>query len=179
MKAENITRFWSDLETPIGRLTLTANENGLDGLFFPGRAPERDESSHAPRLLGPAIAQLDEYFAGARTCFDLQLDLVRGTSFQQAVWTQLQAMQYGETVSYSQLAARLGRTDRVRAVAAAIGRTPIPIIVPCHRVIGADGSLTGYVGGLQRKQALLDLEAAVSRGQKPPKSFSPRQLAML
>ena len=179
MKAENITRFWSDLETPIGRLTLTANEHGLDGLFFPGRVPERDEGSHAPRLLEPAIAQLDEYFSGTRTCFNLQLDLARGTPFQQSVWTQLLAMQYGETVSYSQLAARLGWTDRVRAVAAAVGRTPIPIIVPCHRVIGADGSLTGYLGGLQRKQALLDLEAAVSRGQDPPKSFSPRQLAML
>ena len=179
MNTDNITRFWSDVETPIGRLTLTANGRGINGLFFPDRGPTRTERSRAPERFAGAIAQLDEYFAGKRTQFDLELDLEQGTEFQQTVWSQLRAIPYGQTVSYSRLAARLGRSDRVRAVGAAVGRTPIPIIVPCHRVIGADGSLTGYVGGLQRKQGLLELEAAVSHGQEPPKSYAPRQLALL
>jgi len=179
MNAYETTRAWSDCETPIGRLTLTAGDDGLDGLHFPGRAPVRDEAAHSPARFERAVEQLYDYFTGRRTRFELDIDLPSGTPFQQEVWNQLLLIPYGETVSYSQLAARLGRTDRVRAVGAAVGRTPLPIIVPCHRVIGSDGSLTGYLGGLHRKQGLLDLEAAVSQGREAPSSFAPRQLALL
>ncbi|MGZ4192228.1 MAG: methylated-DNA--[protein]-cysteine S-methyltransferase, partial [Solirubrobacteraceae bacterium] len=102
-----------------------------------------------------------------------------GTPFQQRVWAALRAIPFGSTRSYGELAAAIGRPDRVRAVGAAVGRTPVPIIVPCHRVIGADGSLTGYGGGLQRKQSLLDLEAAVSGGAPPPGVWAGRQLSLI
>lgn len=164
----------------MGLLTVTANEHGLDGLFFPGHAPEPDEDTRVPERFAQATTQLHEYFAGVRREFSLQLDLTRGTALQRAVWAQLTAIPYGETVSYSRLAARLDPTNlRVRAVAAAVGRTPIPIIVPCHRVIGADGSPRGYLGGLDRKRGLLDLESAVSHGEAPPASYPSRQLAMI
>lgn len=170
---------WTDCETAIGRLTLTANERGIDGLFFPGRAAQRDEATRCPQRFDTAAAQLHAYLAGRSTQFDLELDLSAGTPFQRAVWAELQLIPYGMTVTYSQLAARLAGADRVRAVAAAIARTPVPIIVPCHRVIGSDGNLTGYLGGLHRKQALLDLEAAVRQGHEPPSSLDARQLALL
>lgn len=179
MNHETNTRVWSDCETPLGRLTLTASAIGLDGLFFPGRAPVRDEAGHRPERFEQAVAQLHEYFAGGRIAFELELDLSSGTEFQRSVWAQLRQIPYGETVSYGTLAARLGRSDRVRAVGAAVGRTPVPIIVPCHRVIASDGKLTGYLGGLQRKRALLDLEAAACNGRAVPTSFGPRQLALL
>jgi methylated-DNA-[protein]-cysteine S-methyltransferase len=179
MNAHATTRAWSDCDTPIGRLTLTAGADGLDGLHFPGRAPVRAEPAHRSAHLEKAAEQLHDYFSGRRTRFELALDLSSGTPFQQAVWEQLLSIPYGETVSYSQIAARLGRSHRVRAVGAAVGRTPVPIIVPCHRVIGSDGSLTGYLGGLHRKQSLLDLEAAVSQGRPAPSGFAPRQLALL
>lgn len=172
------TRVWSDCDTPLGRLTLTANDSGLDGLFFPGRAPERAEAARRPERFDRAFIQLHEYFAGQRTRFDLTLALSSGTPFQQSVWRQLLSIPYGETLSYSQLAVRLGRPDRVRAVGAAVGRTPLPIIIPCHRVLASDGKLTGYLGGLQRKRWLLDLEAAVRAGREAPATFAPPQLAM-
>jgi methylated-DNA-[protein]-cysteine S-methyltransferase len=102
-------------------------------------------------------SQLDAYFAGELMTFDLEMDMI-GTSFQRAVWTQLSAIPYGETISYGELAGRVGNPNASRAVGLANGRNPIAIIVPCHRVIGADGSLTGYGGGLERKTWLLDLE---------------------
>lgn len=179
MNHENSRRVWCDCETPIGRLTLTANDTGLDGLYFSGRAPQRDEADRLPEHFVAAVRQINEYFAGIRTAFDLEVDLSHGTAFQQSVWGQLRQVPYGSTISYSELATRLGRTDRVRAVGAAVGRTPVPIIVPCHRVIAADGKLTGYLGGLQRKRSLLDLEAAVSQGRQLPASFEPRQLALI
>lgn len=180
MNAKNINTCWSDLETPLGRLTLTANERGLEGLFFPGSAPGYHEYNRAPERFQEAITQLHEYFAGARREFDLQLDLTRGTALQRAVWRQLQRLPYGTTISYGRLAAQLDPAQpAVRAVAAAVARTPLPIVVPCHRVIGSDGSLTGYVGGLPRKQELLELEAAISHGQAPPTSFDARQLSMI
>lgn len=173
------TRFWSDCDTPLGRLTLTASDLGIDGLHFPGRAPQRDEADAHPELLAEVSQQLHEYFGGSRQRFDVELDLSGGTPFQRAVWQELLAIPYGETISYGQLAARLGRTDRVRAVGAAVGRTPVPILIPCHRVVAADGKLTGYLGGLQRKQALLDLEADVRSGRGAPHDLGPRQLALL
>ena len=172
-------RTWTSYESPLGRLTLTAGARGLDGLFFPERAPLLGEDGHRPALFSDAVDQLREYFAGGRRTFELELDLSVGTAFQRAVWHMLQAIPYGETISYTGLANRLGRPDRVRAAGAAVGRNPLPIIVPCHRVIGADGKLTGYLGGLQRKQALLDSEAAVCAGRDSQVQFGPRQLALL
>lgn len=179
MNHETNRRVWSDCETPIGRLTLTANAIGLEGLFFPGHAPERDEADHRPERFDQAVTQIHEYFSGRRTEFELELDLSSGTQFQQSVWMQLRQIRYGETISYGELAARLGRSDRVRAVGAAVGRTPLPILIPCHRVIASDGKLTGYVGGLQRKRGLLDMEAAVTAGGRVPTSWEPRQLALI
>jgi methylated-DNA-[protein]-cysteine S-methyltransferase len=127
----------------------------LDGHALP--RPPLDDPEAPP--LAAAAAQLDEYFAGERRDFDLELDL-RGTEFQRAVWDELLRIPYGETMSYGELARRLGRPERVRAVGAANGRNPVAIVVPCHRVIGADGSLTGYGGGLDRKRALLAVEGS-------------------
>jgi methylated-DNA-[protein]-cysteine S-methyltransferase len=172
------TRMWTTYESPFGKLTLTASGRGLEGLYFPGRAPILEEANHAPEQFAQATGQLDEYFAGTRQEFDLQTD-VAGTSFQQAVWAQLRAIPYGETITYGELANRICRPDRVRAAGAAVGRNPLPIIVPCHRVIAADGNLTGYLGGLQRKQALLDTENAVRHGNDSTIALGTRQLALL
>jgi methylated-DNA-[protein]-cysteine S-methyltransferase len=149
---------WDIYESPLGRLTLVGRPGVLTGLRFPGKGDTLDEADRAPGLFADAVAQLDEYFAGDRRQFDLVLDLA-GTPFQQRVWSALQAIPFGTTRSYTEVGQAIDRPDRVRAVGAAVGRTPIPIIVPCHRVVGADGSLTGYGGGLQRKRALLDHEA--------------------
>jgi methylated-DNA-[protein]-cysteine S-methyltransferase len=148
------------LETPIGALLLVASERGLRAVCFPGwkRAPHEVEGDSA--VLDEAARQLDEYFAGTRTTFDLPLDLV-GTPFQLDAWRGLAEIPYGETVSYGEQAQRLGKPEAVRAVGAANGRNPLPIVLPCHRVIGADGSLTGFGGGLDTKRALLDHEAGV------------------
>jgi methylated-DNA-[protein]-cysteine S-methyltransferase len=152
--------IWTTYEGPLGPLTLVGGDAGLSSLEFPGAAP-RDESDRDPLAFADVTAQLDEYFDGERRMFNLQLDL-RGTPFQLAVWEQLRTIPYGTTVSYGELADRINRPDRVRAVGGAVGRTPVPIIVPCHRVIGADGSMTGYGGGLARKRLLLELESRVA-----------------
>jgi methylated-DNA-[protein]-cysteine S-methyltransferase len=110
------------------------------------------------------VRQLREYFDGKRTAFELPLDLALGTPFQQSVWQQLLAIPAGATTSYGELGRRLGRSQAARAVGAAVGRNPVSIVVPCHRVVGTNGSLTGYAGGLERKTALLDLEHRPSRG---------------
>ena len=141
-------------DSPLGVLALRATARGLAGISFHPHGPSGGDAA----TLASATRQLDEYFDGERRAFDLPLDL-SGSEFQQSVWARLRDIPYGETVSYGELARRVGRDDVVRAVAAAVGRTPVPIVVPCHRVIGADGSLTGYGGGLHRKRALLDLEA--------------------
>jgi methylated-DNA-[protein]-cysteine S-methyltransferase len=164
-------------ESPLGPLTLVAEAGRLRGLYFPGRAPALPEPDAAPPVLDAAVAQLEEYFAGERQKFDLPLEL-QGTPFQVSVWHQLLEIPYGETVSYKGLAEGLGRLDRVRAVGAAVGRTPVPIIVPCHRAVGSDGSLTGYGGGLQRKAALLDLEGRTATGRPPNPAWSFRQLTL-
>jgi methylated-DNA-[protein]-cysteine S-methyltransferase len=169
---------WDVYESPLGPLTLRAGPRGLTGLAFPGRASGLAEDARDTGALAAAAAQLEAYFAGERRAFDLPLDLA-GTPFRRRVWAELQRIPYGETVSYTELAERVGRPDIVRAVGAAVGRTPVPIVVPCHRVVGADGSLTGYGGGLQRKRALLDLEARVSAGDPLPPGAGVRQLALL
>jgi O-6-methylguanine DNA methyltransferase len=169
---------WTIYESSLGPLTLVAGRTGLASLQFPGRADPRDESDRRPSVFAAALRQLEEYFAGHRHAFELELDL-GGTPFQREVWRRLLEIPYGSTMSYTALAQLSGRPDRVRAVAAAVGRTPVPIVVPCHRVVAVDGSLTGYLGGLQRKQALLDLEARAVAGLAPQPAWSFRQLALL
>jgi methylated-DNA-[protein]-cysteine S-methyltransferase len=155
---------WSIYESPLGPLTLIAGPAGVRGVHFPGRSPRLEEAARVP--LPEVSDQLDTYFAGELRGFDLDLDL-RGGRLQRIVWGLLLEIPYGTTTSYGELAARIDPAaypagiepyERARLVGAAVGRTPAPILVPCHRVIGADGSLTGYGGGLHRKRALLDLE---------------------
>ena len=146
-------------DSPFGELTLVAGPDGiLRRLYFPGTAPELAAGDEDPAPLAVATEQLAQYFAGERTTFELELELL-GTAFQRSVWSALRSIPYGTTTTYGTLAREL--EAQPRAVGAAVGATPIPIIVPCHRVIGSDGSLTGYGGGLPRKRALLDLEAGV------------------
>jgi methylated-DNA-[protein]-cysteine S-methyltransferase len=146
-------------KSPLGELTLVADADGtLRHLYFPGTAPVLDGAEHDPEALAPAVAQLEQYFRGERTAFELELETV-GTPFQRSVWDLLRGIPYGTTTTYGDLARTL--EAQPRAVGAAVGATPIPIIVPCHRVIGSDGSLTGYGGGLPRKRALLELESGV------------------
>ena len=147
-------------ESPIGTLTLVGTDSHLVAVQFPGRFATPPQGD--PRALDAAVAQLDEYFAGERRAFELDLRL-KGTEFQQRVWAALREIPYGETTSYGAIAHELseetGGSFDPRGVGGAVGSTPVPIIVPCHRVIGADGSLTGYGGGLDRKRALLDFES--------------------
>ena len=169
---------WTMTESPLGPLTLAGDHEGLHAMYFPGRSGPLDEAARDNAPFTDALAQLEEYFAGERQAFDLPL-VLEGTAFQRRVWDVLRTIEYGQTRSYGELAAEIGRLDRVRAVGAAVGRTPVPIIVPCHRIIGADGSLTGYGGGLQRKQALLDLESRARGGAPPSLVWAGLQLSLL
>jgi methylated-DNA-[protein]-cysteine S-methyltransferase len=153
---------WVAYESPLGELTLVGGAGGLRRVFFPGHASGLNEADRSEEALADAVRQLDEYFAGEREGFELDLDL-RGDGFQLAVWDQLLQIPYGETVSYGEIAERIGRPGEARDVGSAVARTPVPIIVPCHRVVAGDGALTGYLGGLERKQALLDLESSQLR----------------
>ena len=157
--------LYRHLDSPVGTLTVAATDAGLHAIEFPRNRHPADrqgwtEGDHA--LIGLAARQLDEYFAAERRVFDLPL-APRGTDFQCAVWMTLAGIGYGETISYAQLAQRVGKPTAMRAVGAANGRNPLPIVLPCHRVIGADGSLTGFGGGLPTKQFLLELEGALER----------------
>ena len=144
------------IDSPIGPLTLTERDGALARLSFGAHGP----CDPPTPLLTRAIEQLNEYFAGERRAFDLPL-APSGTEFQLTCWGALAEIPYGETRSYGQQADRIGRPDRARAVGAANGANPIAIILPCHRVIGADGSLVGVGGGLETKRRLLDLEAGI------------------
>jgi methylated-DNA-[protein]-cysteine S-methyltransferase len=147
--------------SPIGELLLAGDDSALEIVGFPRGAMRREPAQewiYNEKPFDEAKRQLDEYFAGERTTFDLPLKL-KGTDFQLAVLEELQKIPYGETASYREVAERIGRPRAMRAVGAANGRNPIPIIVPCHRVIGAGGELTGFGGGLETKEALLRLEA--------------------
>jgi methylated-DNA-[protein]-cysteine S-methyltransferase len=152
-------------QSPLGPMIVAATARGVAGVWFEGQRHLPDSSGwpHQPQhpVLRQALAQLQEYFNGARTVFDLPLDLQGGTAFQQSVWQALLAIPPGATTSYGVLSQRIGQPSAVRAVGAAVGRNPVSIVVPCHRVLGADGSLTGYAGGLERKSALLQLEGAL------------------
>jgi methylated-DNA-[protein]-cysteine S-methyltransferase len=150
--------------SPLGPMLLARTEAGLAGAWFeaqkwhpePLDAPERPDDP----LLQLAAQQIAEYFAGTRSQFDLPLDL-HGTDFQRSVWLALCGIEAGGTESYAAVARRLGAPLAVRAVGAAVGRNPVSVIVPCHRVVGTNGSLTGYAGGLERKRALLTLEGVL------------------
>ena len=148
------------VSSPIGELLLVSDTESLIGLYTPGHgrhpAPDWTHDPGHP-VLATTRVQLIEYFVGTRRAFDLPLAST-GTAFQEAVWKGLRDIEYGHTESYFQLATRIGSPTAVRAVGAANGRNPISIVVPCHRVIGADGSLTGYAGGIEAKRWLLDHE---------------------
>ena len=157
--------------TSLGPVRLAASPSGLCGLWFEGQRHEPAQlyGAHAwptaisgHTVLGAAAAQLADWLAGIRHDFMLPLDLSVGTPFQQAVWRALLDLGWGETCSYGALAQRAGATAAVRAVGAAVGRNPISLVVPCHRVLGAGGALTGYAGGLDRKRALLAMETAAA-----------------
>lgn len=162
----------TSLPSPLGPIVIAATSKGLAGLWFVENQrylpPELTgqvgalvwPSGPDHPVLKKASQQLADYFTHQRSHFDVPLDLASGTLFQQAVWRALLAIPHGDTVSYGEISLRIGRPTAVRAVGAAVGRNPISIIVPCHRVMGADGSLTGYAGGLDRKTALLKLEGA-------------------
>ncbi len=147
------------VDSPVGTLTLAGHEDRLSHLRMVDQTyePDRADWVRNDTAFADAAEQLEEYFAGERTEFDLELNLV-GTAFQRRVWAALSTIPYGQTRSYGQIAAQLGTPKASRAVGLANGHNPIGIIVPCHRVIGANGSLTGYGGGLNRKRVLLDME---------------------
>ena len=150
-------------DSPVGPLTLIADETALVAVLWPDDAPGRVRLEHRPArsgestLLDRVAAQLDEYFAGTRTEFDLPL-APRGTQFQLEVWRALETIPYGETMTYGELATSIGRPTAARAVGNANRRNPLSIVVPCHRVIGSTGALTGFAGGLGTKEQLLDME---------------------
>ena len=152
--------FWSTYESPIGELTLIARCGRLRGVRFPG-GPALAPQLRQPDELANVARQLDEYFAGGRQEFDVAVEL-EGSDLQRAVWAELREIPFGSTVSYGELAQRVGleRPEAARDVGTAVGQTPTPILIPCHRVIGANGDLVGYGGGLERKRALLDLESS-------------------
>ena len=154
---------YCEYPSPVGILTLVASDAGLQGVWWPDDARLTQTGTLQPDhpVLAQATAELDEYFAGRRTTFDVPLD-PSGTDFQRSAWDVLRTIPYAQTMTYAQQAARLGDPAKARAVGAANGRNPISIIVPCHRVVGASGALTGFAGGLDAKQWLLQFEREVS-----------------
>jgi methylated-DNA-[protein]-cysteine S-methyltransferase len=172
---------FSYFDSPVGRLLLTSDGTALTGLYMePSRKARSTDGwaqDAAVEPLAATLRQLREYFAGTRREFDLPLRL-QGSPFQQRVWRELRKIPYGATWSYGQLAMRIGNPSASRAVGLANGRNPISILVPCHRVIGADGSLTGYGGGLERKSWLLAHEGALAPSRETAPSRGLHQVAM-
>jgi methylated-DNA-[protein]-cysteine S-methyltransferase len=178
--------FTRTIESPVGVLRLLASEHALRAVLWErevradGDLLRRLTDGGAPvegpcATLAAAEAQLREYFEGGRRSFDLALDM-RGTKFQRRVWTELIRIPFGTTATYAEIAGRIGQPKACRAVGAANGRNPISIVVPCHRVIGARGSLTGFGGGIPAKAFLLEHEARVVRKEPPPRdAFQPRE----
>jgi len=154
------------IDTPLGRMFATAAGGALTGLYYeggrhaPAVSPQWVEDPH-DEALAECARQLVDFFAGQRQSFELPL-APQGTPFQQRVWREIAAIPYGETIAYAELARRAGAAGSARAAGAATGRNPISIVVPCHRVVGSSGSLTGYAGGLERKTRLLEIEGALS-----------------
>ncbi|HET9944549.1 MAG TPA: methylated-DNA--[protein]-cysteine S-methyltransferase [Actinomycetes bacterium] len=164
-----LTTWTTTIDSPVGPLLLTSDGTALTRLLFAAQ-PDPSWSTEPCPVLDDAARQLGEYFAGERRDFDLPLDPV-GTPFQLTVWAALREIPYAETINYGQLAGRVGNPNASRAVGLANGRNPISIVVPCHRVIGANGSLTGYGGGLDRKRTLLELERRTAGDQEPQLSL--------
>jgi methylated-DNA-[protein]-cysteine S-methyltransferase len=153
------------IDSPLGELTLVARDGVLSGLYFPGHwyMPRRDVFGvRSERGFEQAQEQLAEYFAGERTEFDLESEIV-GDGFQRRVWELIDRISHGQTTTYGEMAQELGDPALARKVGGAVGRNPLSIVVPCHRVVGKDGKLTGYAGGLERKRFLLELEGAGER----------------
>ncbi|MEM9202131.1 MAG: methylated-DNA--[protein]-cysteine S-methyltransferase [Actinomycetota bacterium] len=148
--------YQTQLDSPIGVLTLVASDAGVRKILWEDQADQAGDANpdDTHPVLAAASVQLDEYFRGERETFDLPLDLV-GTDFQKEAWLALASVPYGETTSYGEQAERIGRKGAFRAVGAANGKNPIPIVLPCHRIVGANGALTGFAGGLDVKQRLL------------------------
>jgi len=161
-----MTRY-ARFESPLGPVIAIADDDGIRHVDFVGAkyerpiAPDWVEDPDAPALAACA-AQLAEYFAGERTEFELPL-APRGSDFQQRVWREIARVPYGETISYAELAKRAGAPGQARAAGAATGRNPVGVVIPCHRIVGSDGSLTGYAGGVERKRGLLEIEGAMPR----------------
>lgn len=154
------TIYRTTVASPFGDLRVLTSERGVVAVVWPGDRRVNSPADATSNSIGQEAAQqLSEYFAGERTCFDLPLDL-RGTEFQKQVWESLATIPFGQTVSYAEQAERVGRPSAVRAVAAANGKNPVSIVLPCHRVIGSDGSLTGYAAGLDAKRWLLAHEGS-------------------
>jgi methylated-DNA-[protein]-cysteine S-methyltransferase len=158
-------RYYDLYESPHGQMLLVAEGEGLSGVYFEGQKyhpqvePEwRRDARHAP--LRQATRELAEYFGGERKCFEIAL-APEGTPFQRSVWKAISTVDFGKTITYGELARRAGCMGSARAAGAATGRNPITIIVPCHRIVGSNGGLTGYAGGLDRKRALLRLESGI------------------
>ena len=149
-------------KTPLGVARITADDRAIHEIFVSDEEVLVKDSEEIPSVLKKCVQQLDEYFKGKRTSFDIPL-APHGTNFQQKVWKELCNIPFGKTCSYLELSKELGDTKAIRAVAAANGKNPLWIVVPCHRVIGSDGSLTGYAGGLWRKKWLLDHESPVKQ----------------
>ncbi|HEU5443511.1 MAG TPA: methylated-DNA--[protein]-cysteine S-methyltransferase [Steroidobacteraceae bacterium] len=169
------TLYWHEIDSPVGRLLLAGDGRSLIHLCFQsGPRPQAPAASWVADAapFGAAIGQLGEYFAGRRHSFDLPL-APRGTEFQRRVWRALTGIPYGTTISYGELARRIGQPSASRAVGLANGANPLPIVVPCHRVIGANGSLTGFGGGLPIKRRLLALEGSLAERSTLPLSFDP------
>ncbi|HEY0845294.1 MAG TPA: methylated-DNA--[protein]-cysteine S-methyltransferase [Noviherbaspirillum sp.] len=161
--------YYTQHPSPLGTLLLVATDRGLCGLYFEEhkyfRGPQDWARCDAHPHLRQAAMELDDYFAGRRTHFDVPLDL-RGTPFQQSVWDALRALAFGNTSTYLAIAERIANPKAVRATGTAIGRNPVSIIVPCHRVLGVTGALSGYAGGLERKRFLLALEGEEAPGSR-------------
>lgn len=159
------TPDYARFATPLGPMLAAATDLGLCGLWFDGQRHQPDMAAWRLKPEHPLLTQtasfMGAYFAGGTAPFNLPLDLAGGTPFQQAVWRALLQIPRGATTSYGALSQSLGRPSAVRAVAGAVGRNPVSVLVPCHRVLGMDGSLTGYAGGLERKTALLQLEGVL------------------
>lgn len=150
------------INSPLGRISLEGDKDGISSIKFEGETISVSEK--IPENLKAAVTQLEAYFSGQRTTFQLRLN-PKGTEFQKKVWNELLQIPFGKTTSYQSVANRLGDPKVIRAAASANGKNPIAIIIPCHRVVGSDGSLTGYAGGLQRKKWLLDHESPVKQGE--------------
>ena len=169
---DHMTLVATHIDSPVGTLRLIGSDAGLSAVIWDGDEPGRVAFANTATdgdnsVLTRAARQITEYFAGLRTEFDLPLDL-RGTPFQVKAWRALATIPFGETVSYSEQASRIGAPTAVRAIGAANGRNPVSIVLPCHRVIGANGSLTGFAGGLDAKRALLAFERRVAHGDHTP-----------